>query len=773
MTRLLAKTVPQGYSEENPPYSCLLPGHLEQVADVAEVLLDLTSPVMTSHFPWPEPLFRLSVRLAALTHDLGKISKELFQPLVHGTKAWRQCIRHEIISDWLLQNHPQLHKMMDDLLAGYREKERLLSLRSIRLAVLGHHFKFDLGTIESSERIPFLDLSFEHPDMLAVLDLFERRLGIHLPQLASIRLSLDEDDVEENIREPLKEWLDRADREMSLDEKRWMASVRSVLIAADMIGSIRADTPEEWRSKLRVLKEAVVQADVSPVLDQVLEAAKKRNPHRHPEITSFQEHVRQAALNHDIVLIESGCGTGKTQASFGWGSMTGARYMLIGYPTTATVTQGYADHMELFGNNAQLLHSRSDVDLDLLLKGGWTDNIPEDRDHSIEELREESLQRLVHPMTFCTVDTIIGLLHNYRSSYLLFPIFVNGCIVFDEAHAYDEKLWQGVLDWLKLFPMPVLIMTASLQPHRKKELIDVCSGVRSLTVQQGPPTIQSLPKYNVHLIEEGQPPLEKIVKELVGGHSVLVVLNTVERARETYDKLAVLMPDGADLLLYHSHFKYEDRVRRQENVVERTRKGGGVCIVCTPICEMSFDISVTRLFSEIAPFPSLIQRLGRLLRYLRDTDQLESKMDGNAYFWMPVTYGPYRNWDELLESEQLLRGLPRPCSQLALNERLGLMRTDGTRRREEPDWLRIERFKAESSAREAQQTTVEVILASDAAQIMKEYGTSNRLEWMKKVLPLSRSGLSRLDETVKKWRHVRIVDDQRVNYEAMKGGEWA
>jgi hypothetical protein len=101
------------------------------------------------------------------------------------------------------------------------------------------------------------------------------------------------------------------------------------------------------------------------------------------------------------------------------------------------------------------------------------------------------------------------------------------------------------------------------------------------------------------------------------------------------------------------------------------------------------------------------------------------------------------------------------------------MRTDGTRRREEPDWLRIERFKAESSAREAQQTTVEVILASDAAQIMKEYGTSNRLEWMKKVLPLSRSGLSRLDETVKKWRHVRIVDDQRVNYEAMKGGEWA
>jgi CRISPR/Cas system-associated endonuclease/helicase Cas3 len=82
---------------------------------------------------------------------------------------------------------------------------------------------------------------------------------------------------------------------------------------------------------------------------------------------------------------------------------------------------------------------------------------------------------------------------------------------------------------------------------------------------------------------------------------------------------------------------------------------------------MSFDISVTRLFSEIAPFPSLIQRLGRLLRYLRDTDQLESKMDGNAYFWMPVTYGPYRNWDELLESEQLLRGLPRPCSQLALN----------------------------------------------------------------------------------------------------------
>ena len=103
------------------------------------------------------------------------------------------------------------------------------------------------------------------------------------------------------------------------------------------------------------------------------------------------------------------------------------------------------------------------------------------------------------------------------------------------------------------------------------------------------------------------------------GGRVLYVANTVARATAAFDRLG---PEwGPRARLYHSRFKYEDRVRIQGEVLELFRSPGPAFVAATQVCEMSLDISATLLISELAPFPSLVQRLGRLNRRCREPDK--------------------------------------------------------------------------------------------------------------------------------------------------------
>ena len=107
-------------------------------------------------------------------------------------------------------------------------------------------------------------------------------------------------------------------------------------------------------------------------------------------------------------------------------------------------------------------------------------------------------------------------------------------------------------------------------------------------------------------------PVSCVRQELASGGKVLWVCNTVARVMNTAEALSDLCP-----LVYHSHFRYEDRVRQHSAVVaafEQSRAEPALA-VCSQVAEMSLDLSATLLVTEIAPVPSCIQRLGRLNRW--------------------------------------------------------------------------------------------------------------------------------------------------------------
>lgn len=107
-------------------------------------------------------------------------------------------------------------------------------------------------------------------------------------------------------------------------------------------------------------------------------------------------------------------------------------------------------------------------------------------------------------------------------------------------------------------------------------------------------------------------------KHAVGTLS-LVICNTVDMARAVFGALSKI--DHKVLLT--SRFRRKDRARHEQRLsdFDAQRKAGtlpkddpGLICVSTQVIEAGVDISAHRLFTELAPWPSMLQRLGRLNR---------------------------------------------------------------------------------------------------------------------------------------------------------------
>jgi CRISPR-associated endonuclease/helicase Cas3 len=71
---------------------------------------------------------------------------------------------------------------------------------------------------------------------------------------------------------------------------------------------------------------------------------------------------------------------------------------------------------------------------------------------------------------------------------------------------------------------------------------------------------------------------------------------------------------SASAYVYHSRFRYRDRVERHGAVIAAFRDPGGTVAATTQVAEISLDLSADLLVTDLAPVPAMIQRLGRLNR---------------------------------------------------------------------------------------------------------------------------------------------------------------
>ena len=146
-------------------------------------------------------------------------------------------------------------------------------------------------------------------------------------------------------------------------------------------------------------------------------------------------------------------------------------------------------------------------------------------------------------------------------------------------------------------------------------------------------------------------PEKTLASELVGHHKpgtlTLAVLNTVDRAVEVWRSLNRLSPE-AEVVLLHSRYRPADRATHTKSALSRPGPAGKIC-VSTQVLEAGVDLSAALLFTEAAPWPSIVQRAGRCNR---DGAQADARL-----LWAtPPKHPPYEEAD-LQASVEALRSL--------------------------------------------------------------------------------------------------------------------
>ncbi len=131
-----------------------------------------------------------------------------------------------------------------------------------------------------------------------------------------------------------------------------------------------------------------------------------------------------------------------------------------------------------------------------------------------------------------------------------------------------------------------------------------------------------------------------LAKEVLAAHQpgtiTLVVLNRVVRAQAVFSAVNKLLKEqpGLERFLIHSRFRPHDRSAAQLNALdEKTVPPQGRIVIATQAIEAGVDLSATTLFTELAPWSSLVQRFGRCNR--RGVCGLKGCPPANV-FWIDI-----------------------------------------------------------------------------------------------------------------------------------------
>lgn len=109
---------------------------------------------------------------------------------------------------------------------------------------------------------------------------------------------------------------------------------------------------------------------------------------------------------------------------------------------------------------------------------------------------------------------------------------------------------------------------------------------------------------------------DRILDAAHDGRLVLVFVNQVKRARELHGRLLNGMEQEdprPDVRLVHARMRPRDR-KTIETVLQEPTPATGRIVVTTQVLEAGVDIDADVVFTELCPWPSLVQRLGRLNR---------------------------------------------------------------------------------------------------------------------------------------------------------------
>lgn len=351
--------------------------------------------------------------------------------------------------------------------------------------------------------------------------------------------------------------------------------------------------------------------------------------------------------NVKVMLVESGCGSGKTEAALYAAAVLGNRYglsgMYMGLPTGVSAAALQSRVEDFLCNQikvdeitkTKLLTSQA-----IFLKESEEDGAG---DNLKSEWTDLSRQRLLYPYSIGTVDQVMTVARLVRFESLRMAGLSSKVLIIDEIHAYDIYMMTIIEKLIQIcgeLGVPVILLSATLPITTKKNLFTIATGNDEITVHDGYPMISYVTKDNIfhEKISESYEKEKEIKCELLpilhnpeyiaqnaintisNGGCLCIIMNTVKDAISVYGEVKKQSDDDCEVLLYHARMPMNTRDKKSKRILklfgkERSNRPQKAIVIGTQVLEQSLDVDFDYMIAAICPIDLLLQRIGRYHRH--------------------------------------------------------------------------------------------------------------------------------------------------------------
>lgn len=504
------------------------------------------------------------LRIACQYHDLGKMNKLFQEKIREGAMKKDGEIPHGLLSITLLP--------FEQLEERYERKE----IKALTYAIALHHER-NLSEIEEEqyeseaealmvliEEFPFDELDLPKPDEIEVPSVIYYKLR-H-------KISSQDDCFRESVM--LKGLLNRIDYAASGDYQ--------IEYPANFLNKNMPKVRESWRKK-----------HSDPTIDW----------------NEMQKYV-QAHQDENLVIIGQ-TGFGKTEAGLLWiGDNKGFFTLPLRTAINAIydrIRKDITDKTEdKYKEQVGILHSDS---LAVLLA-----EQEENKEIELDQLEGylAATRSWSLPLTVTTLDQTFDFVYHYAGFEQKLATFAYSKVVIDEIQMYSPDLLAYLIKGLKEiqdFGGKFLVMTATLPPY----LLDLFEKRKLIWKSNDKPFLnhELLERHHLQILEEGIS--AEAVSDLYGSGKLLVICNTVRKAKEIYKELSELSV-GVDIHLIHSQFIRKDRQAKEKEIQDFADSEEEGIWIATQVVEASLDIDFDLLITELSELNGLFQRMGRCYR---------------------------------------------------------------------------------------------------------------------------------------------------------------
>lgn len=326
-------------------------------------------------------------------------------------------------------------------------------------------------------------------------------------------------------------------------------------------------------------------------------------------------HQNQGSQSTGSVILTAPTGSGKTETAMLWLNQqlkkTGQGRVFYVLPFTASINAMFrrlSDEKKGLGKEyVGMLHGKLNA---YLYENFFSEasNL-EALKTKIKDIKEQfkSLQR---PLKISTPFQLLKHLFGLKGFEKGIFEWTGGYFVFDEIHAYNPAVSAQIIVLLEFLSQKmeakIFIMTATLPTFLKEKIMSVVG--KNLSEIKADVHLYNDFKRHKLILASGllSTNFKLIRNELDEGKKVLIVCNTVDSSRFAFK----YFHEKYVSLLLHGRFAAKDRNRIEKELSVNPPQ----LLVGTQAIEVSLDIDYDIIFTEPAPLDALIQRFGRVNR---------------------------------------------------------------------------------------------------------------------------------------------------------------